>query len=367
MLVEVPQIPDSQLDVVDHEKAISCLELVAQAAKDGFHLVYLSRESLLSFAPLGLAPRVTNILTACAGRASENGMWISKVVVRAQVLWSDGIPSIRSSPDKSVISLPYAWVDNSSRIQPVSLLCENLTDADFYEAVAGRHREFVRAKLSFRHAHGGGSTTADVLRRLAVEDTLTLCICDGDRKWPDASPGETARRVLKEARPPRQHVEITNSREAENLIPLECWACVDSTLEYVAKHNLEVLSHAPLATRHVDMKEGLMGAGLLKHLGSENHCERDFWSQVSSACRWNLTCMSTDPCVQAGECSKSQCECILVKGLGSGCLARLVKCREGNWPVFRDVADAALSMNEELARISDVVGSWGLSRGPIIS
>ena len=130
------------------------------------------------------------------------------------------------------------WLRLANPNQPLPravLLAENLDDARFYlwlaRAWAARLRPAsLRAgdEVSLVPQGGGGDTTVRELVAIARQGNPVLAIADSDRDGPSLHKGDTARKLLKEARrlvksgPAHNHrVALTRARALEHLIPVD--------------------------------------------------------------------------------------------------------------------------------------------------
>lgn len=107
------------------------------------------------------------------------------------------------------------------------MLAENEEDIEFYKFVG---QYFVKKtglgnlNINFEGKNGGGSTISNVLERIISErNRMCLCIVDSDRKYRDASPGDTMQRIIKVTQDIFQdyfEVLLLEIHEIENIIPI---------------------------------------------------------------------------------------------------------------------------------------------------
>ncbi|MHC5226484.1 hypothetical protein ACYSN2_10210 [Ignatzschineria sp. LJL83] len=110
---------------------------------------------------------------------------------------------------------------------PLHLICENLTDAFFYNFIAESYKKqsgFSHHQIRMYPENGGGSTTHKVFAQ-AIKSRITLCIVDSDKLYSSDTPKETAKNVnsidIQYGKHIAKKIILNDCQELENLIPIE--------------------------------------------------------------------------------------------------------------------------------------------------
>lgn len=188
------------------------------------------------------------------------------------------LPVVLTSPDKVVFIPIEKAIQNQWQMgNNCCLLCENLTDNDFYYLIGKYYciqHGYDQLHLSFHNENGGGDTTATVFTKcVEKEKKPTLCIIDSDRKH-----GETEQfpnnpaigNTLKHVRDAKNKLEIVSKHppfflqelhvhEAENLIPMDVLSRIEQVNAHGGKQLLMQLRGIGKeeAILYYDFKKGL--------------------------------------------------------------------------------------------------------------
>lgn len=188
------------------------------------------------------------------------------------------LPAVMTSPHKAIFIPIEKAIQNEWQMgNECCLLCENLTDNDFYYLI-GKHycnkHGYEQLKLSFHNENGGGNTTATVFTKCVEEEKRpTLCIIDSDRKhgktkqFPNnPAIGNTLMHVRdakhkldNNSRNPPFFLQELNVHEAENLIPMDVLSRLEQVNDRGGKQLLVKLRGIGKeeAILYYDFKKGL--------------------------------------------------------------------------------------------------------------
>lgn len=219
---------------ISNGKAITAMENIALARRDGNHLVlgdpdtikYCATSDKLSAIARGVYHRIHSRLSTERGLLSDFNYII-------EVVKSGGHLNKRNKGTQTILSIPIDYFQTSALVQPTIFLCENQVDVDLYLlfAKAWLHYKRINSNLVCDKRGGGGSNIAEEYRVVQQSrNKLCLCIVDSDRKDPNSVIGSTAKAVrnVHDTTQPLCDYSITNSREAENLVPLIAYSDVSA-------------------------------------------------------------------------------------------------------------------------------------------
>lgn len=111
------------------------------------------------------------------------------------------------------------FFERTSSIQPVCILGENTHDVDFFVSICKMYYEGI--SINHTEENGGGSFTAQKLKRLQKEKRLGLVIVDTDKKFDTDDYGKTYKEVFKAYNKNAKNIFLhtLNFHEIENLLP----------------------------------------------------------------------------------------------------------------------------------------------------
>lgn len=95
-------------------------------------------------------------------------------------------PSVRTEGDKTIAQVEYNRLIPLETTNKTALVCEFLSDADFYSFVLKWYmRQLgINAHFSFRNVDGGGTNTHMNIKNELKDDHITLSIVDTDCRYP---------------------------------------------------------------------------------------------------------------------------------------------------------------------------------------
>lgn len=287
-----------------HTGAIEALGNLASAYRAGHHIV------------IG-PPEVFEVLRKCADLASGDRLVYdellrrrstSKLDVADHILLmapgeSEGIEK-RPVGDGWVYVVPLSYFARRALSDQTRLLCEDLTDCYFYEALV---RSYLRANrvdgvaIVFYPVHGGGVRTGAVYRAAIDAGHCVLAIIDSDRSFPKDRDGATLRAVTEAhtecGRGAISQLVALKVREKENLIPPSLYkrdprATATQSLESL----LAIESHPNLQDRlrYLDYKRGLKVSAI-----KTNPTVREYFMPLFTECGGPIA--TRNPVAQLGD------------------------------------------------------------------
>lgn len=150
------------------------------------------------------------------------------------------------------------FFEKTSSIQPLHMLCENALDVDFFINICKMYFQYTN--INYIAYNGGGSDTAQNLKRLQNSNILSLVIVDTDKRFPNDDFGETYKKVEKASRRKVKHVifKTLNFHEIENLLP---YSFLFKITNYKGRDFLKKIASigddAKEVLRFYDMKKGI--------------------------------------------------------------------------------------------------------------
>ncbi len=229
--------------------------------------------------------------------------------------------------EKIVVSCNF-FIDSSS-VQKINLLCEDLNDIDLYLKMGDFYKNHVNLStinILFDRVNGGGDNTYKSFSSITESQKFCLCMLDSDKKHPNGSQGGTSLKFKDKHIPFNGKYVVINAHEAECLIPEDIieLLILDKTLNHYSYdfntrlENLkEICQVNSLAKLYFDHKEGLAVNDVKKFDKSGN---TTFWesSVKGSAGLYRRRCVINFHCDCKEKASKrNQQECYIILGYGS--------------------------------------------------
>jgi hypothetical protein len=367
-------LDDSVAPRVDQLTAseLNALELIAQAACQGMHLVLvdgnLSRalqDKLGSFSERSSAffRRQHEGLATSPRQLLKD----SPVVIRACIV---SCISKETEGYQTIFKCPLSFFDSFNKLLPVTLASEDMYDFNVLVSLANYFRSKCRLQ-SFRTevtpAHCGGSGAKRVIQKLLEEEKIFIVITDSDQRLPTGPTGDTARIVNLEIHKSqhiiREHITL-RCRELENLVPDCILAKILKDLPRSADLILRLSKlNFEAARLYGDFKNGItllevrqyISAAPVKLQGALKRSIVDFHETI-------------DPfCLENEDCKYSNCRCyVLPANGGKACtiLKRSVDALQAiqGQELWEGLCDSHL---QEMERVLTSVVYWGLALSPI--
>lgn len=169
------------------------------------------------------------------------------------------------------------------------MLAENEEDIEFYKFVGQyyvKKNRLGNLNINFEGKNGGGSTISNVLEHIISEkNRMCLCIVDSDRKYGNASPGNTMQRIMNVTQNVFQdyfEVLLLEMHEIENIIPLSVLQKVvdEKNLEkqgllfYKYLIKCDNTLNSPIF--YFDLKKGILKSSFILEEGADDEKQKKY-------------------------------------------------------------------------------------------
>ncbi|MTC47208.1 hypothetical protein GKR71_15370 [Providencia sp. wls1922] len=198
------------------------------------------------------------------------------------------------------------YFHDSGQLQKTKIVCENPSDSDFFKIIANfyaQNANLSQCAISFTAINGGGGSTKDTFERITINNEITYCIVDNDKKHPLAPSGGTSAQFGKFKFQSSGCVEILDVHEIESLIPLDTIENVLKELNLLEKRKdslnffKEICSINENTKFYFDHKKGFN----LKSAIELDNKHGIFWKDVLSKINIGCDCIRLKKC----DCSLS--------------------------------------------------------------
>ncbi len=352
---------------------IEAINYLAMAAAEGAHRITAQRRVLNALlACSNLDYRTRALFKSAAAQVAQDHGLMRDLPVHVRVMHPLSSIACSSVNEKRIIQVPLRWFDHSSKVQPTSLLGENLSDVSvlkLFGKMAAASMQSGYIPLAETPVAGGGATTAQVLSSQIEQHRFCLCVVDSDRSHPGAPLGSTATAVMRfddQAQYPGIQIVTTIGRDLENALPDIFFQTSYGTLPAHAQtvlllQNLTGSGQAQIRA-HLDMEMGFCLRNL--YLANPGSAERLFWDQgtvvISNALGIELAslpCNATGICSEAAQIPSRPCSCILVPRNGDNMLNRFFT-RFGTTDGHQLGSYLDAAVRDEWIRIGELVVGW---------
>lgn len=217
------------------------------------------------------------------------------------------------------------FFDDSKFLQSAKIICENPSDADFYNIIAGvfaSQNDLNLCNITFEAINGGGGTTKHVFDRSIETKYLTLCILDNDKKHPNGPLGGTGRQFRSSGFHKTGLVKILDVHEVESLIPFETIedALSQDTLSTDKRNALSFAKELFLTDEstkyYYDHKKGFD----IKKILPLDKQYGDYWYSTLRKC----PSLSECECISMKACNCTE-SCVCYEGFGDNILEKSVE------------------------------------------
>lgn len=177
--------------------------------------------------------------------------------------------------------LDYLFFQDSCSVQKAILLCEDLTDCNFYmQLTKGQCGNY---NICADKQTGGGSGLKKKLEDLVQTNAIILAIVDSDKMYPKKKKyGNTAESCLKVYNNslPNIYLYVTETHEAENMIPLE-FVVTHCSKKYSGLNFIRKLKQKDALSflRYYDYKEGITYESIKENQDYYNFA-KDIYSKI---------------------------------------------------------------------------------------
>ncbi len=352
--------------------AIEAISLIAQAHREGNHLIYAERitlDKIMSYSSL-FGPRTVRIYEKILDNLPTQRSYFNAISRYIEVVADANVLEVRDERIKErcikVIRLSSSYI-RIPLVSKTKILGENETDIKFYEKIAQTYLSWNRLgniKLSYLSHGGGGDTTATAYKTIQeTKEQLCLCIADSDREFPDDKEGVTAKKLIDidvKFQSPLCKLLILDVREIENLIPISiykkavCHKEQKETITILEKLESSTIPNIRNARKYLDIKKGLKLWRFFHASSSKEFLA--YWKSVLVELKIQFVC--TLPTSEE-QCNgdKDKCQCIAINGLGSQILGEVIKALAEKIKRREEIV-VCKSLEEEWKNIGEMIISW---------
>lgn len=236
------EIDESCLESLEANKleAIAFFEQLALDRRKCRNIVVAKREVFYRMAKVdGLSSLSKTIYKMLGNRMSERKVLLERTKKYCRIV-DKSYKKTLPDDDHEIILLDVEDGANRDYTSCPLMVAENEEDIEFYKII-GKYfmlkMGLENLNINFETKNGGGSTIADVLKKIIDEkNQMCLCLVDSDRKYFDDSPGDTMNRVIEATKNTTQdfwEILPLEMHEIENIIP----HCI--LVEVANKRNLD--------------------------------------------------------------------------------------------------------------------------------
>ncbi len=286
------------------DKVVELIENLRGCMREGTHYILASRKLCNTIAS---GSQFTNSTRMCFNYLSENMATIAYIrdIVTVYVEVSQEVKkmTLQKVEEKLVIKTPVEYFVSVTTLGKTSLICENISDAEFYCKICKNYLKYKELPLdiaiNFDFIGGGGITIVDSYQQIALKDTkLSLVIVDSDKESEKSEIGLTAKKVRNKYKDeyPNCHLFILREREKENLIPITVYNVFLEERDKESFRRLKFLSDSQGElindlNNYGDIKGGIKISYIINTLGYETEiynllCDefrkyKDYLEQIS--------------------------------------------------------------------------------------
>lgn len=340
----------------------SVLEAIASASFHGRHALYGSRGALQWMHRAQLSAPSKAAIARALSTAAERGAVRASLSNRLLVRPGNGRVSKDDAgnwqaPIEALVGIPF---------QAVSLLAENLRDAEALELAAEHYRSHSGQRalhICVRRNNGGGAAIVQCLAHgIAERQQFILAITDSDKDFPEAGSSTASMACIQAVEPSdwiAEHLELP-CREIENLLPTTLVADAIESIEPNSEMTdrmarlTALTKNRPDVLLYSDLKHGLLGKMATE--AQVNQQRRQYWASVASSC--NVKVCSPN-------CESAPCSCEMIPAIGQNVLRHFLDhCSRQSLPKQVERAKAA-PLWTEWRQIGKSVFAWALADPPV--
>ncbi|MCF3569183.1 hypothetical protein L2E69_15140 [Planktothrix agardhii 1806] len=376
MLINIHKSVFDNKNIWNESETIPALENLANAVREGKHLVISDRKTLGIIANCQDLSKTTQaIYNMLYNKFSELRSYLS-VVTRYIEITDILEPRLISLSGKEVIQVPLGFFENTESIQKTILLCENSRDTFFYQTVARVYVIWQKINIKIEcESRGGGGNTINIEYDNIQQKTKRLCLCilDSDRISPEGKLGSTAALIAsidqnQNSQFFRTKVFILDVHEIENLIPdsILIEICSKNKEREDAMKRIKTLQEiSGYQIKHfLDIKQGTL---MYKIFNSTNPKDQSFWENRILEINTILKCINND-CLADWKCKiknpKNHCQCQISLGFGEHTLDNTIEYLEKIEP-HKIAREFNNDMKPEWEKIGQVVVDFCIAHSPI--
>ncbi len=382
MLINIHQSVFDNNHIWDKPETIPALENLANAVREGKHLVISDRETLKIITQCQDLSKTTRVIYNMLYNDFLQLKPYLSFVTRYIEITDLLEPTLSSLSGKEVIQVPLRFFENTESIQKTILLCENIRDTSFYRTIARVYviwkwkNTNIKNNISLEfEPKGGGGNTINIEYDNIQKTTKRFCLCilDSDRISPEGKLGSTAALIAsidqnQNSQFFRTKVFILDVHEIENLIPnsILLEICSGNQQREEAMKRIKTLQEirGSQIKHFLDIKEGTL---MYKIFNSTNPKDKLFWESHVLEINTILKCINDD-CLADWKCKtknpKNHCKCQISLGFGEHTLDNTIEYLEKIEP-HKIAKEFNNDMKPEWEKIGRVVVDFCIAHSPI--
>lgn len=352
--------------------AISIIENVAMAYRQGKHCVFATRELLLRLINISYYEnsKTAQIYQYILSKYTTYGNVINQISLKVIFTVSNSLEIKKNkNGDYREILLPIGEINDFEIFGATNLLGENIAELEFYNYICQYFKEKNNILINTKYVprHGGGSTMCEVLNSVILQkQCFCLAFVDSDKKYSGCKLGDTLKRV--------RQSKVTNAscfnshylyssmyREIENMIPL----CI---LLDISQGNVEWRNGYTIIEKIVtnggcinyyDIKFGISEKKFCTSVSNNASYLRYVQKQIQDAK------LKTPEELEVIRNKQNVGDDILLPGLGKNVLERAVNYLNLNFSNWIKNVALPNELDEEWQRIGKEILNWICASSPI--
>lgn len=354
---------------IKNENVIAFLDELALNRRKCKNIVVAMRNVFLEMAKMEvLSLTARSVYNKLVGKMSERKILLEKTKKFCRIVASENKKekmSIINEDEHEIIILNINECSKDDFTMNTLMLAENEEDIIFYKLVGKyflKKADIGYLNINFEEQNGGGSTISKSLSRIiSDEKRMCLCIVDSDKKYKEASPGNTMKNIIDiiDEKVQVYFVEIfpLEIHEIENLIPISIMEKVIDKNNW-EKQGLEFIKYLTKidATEksprfYFDLKEGILKSSFILENEKDDEIVKKYRKKKQYREYWKK--YIEDFGVEINNDSEN----VLIKGICKKILEHTLKYFNALEEI--DMIDVEIPVEQKWMEIGEKIYCWG--------
>lgn len=354
---------------IKNENVIAFLDELALNRRKCKNIVVAMRNVFLEMAKMEvLSLTARSVYNKLVGKMSERKILLEKTKKFCRIVASENKKekmSIINEDEHEIIILNINECSKDDFTMNTLMLAENEEDIIFYKLVGKyflKKADIGYLNINFEEQNGGGSTISKSLSRIiSDEKRMCLCIVDSDKKYKEASPGNTMKNIIDiiDEKVQVYFVEIfpLEIHEIENLIPISIMEKVIEKNNW-EKQGLEFIKYLTKidATEksprfYFDLKEGILKSSFILENEKDDEIVKKYRKKKQYREYWEK--YIEDFGVEINNDSEN----VLIKGICKKILEHTLKYFNALEEI--DMIDVEIPVEQKWMEIGEKIYCWG--------
>lgn len=354
---------------IKNENVIAFLDELALNRRKCKNIVVAMRNVFLEMAKMEvLSLTARSVYNKLVGKMSERKILLEKTKKFCRIVASENKKekmSIINEDEHEIIILNINECSKDDFTMNTLMLAENEEDIIFYKLVGKyflKKADIGYLNINFEEQNGGGSTISKSLSRIiSDEKRMCLCIVDSDKKYKEASPGNTMKNIIDiiDEKVQVYFVEIfpLEIHEIENLIPISIMEKVIDKNNW-EKQGLEFIKYLTKidATEksprfYFDLKEGILKSSFILENEKDDEIVKKYRKKKQYREYWEK--YIEDFGVEINNDSEN----VLIKGICKKILEHTLKYFNALEEI--DMIDVEIPVEQKWMEIGEKIYCWG--------